>query len=47
MFLIFKYLTLTNSLPNNKFLDVTGLKAFANDKLNVAKITIFLVDGAD
>ena len=31
-----------NPLPNNKFLDMTKLKAFADDKLYVAKMTIFL-----
>ena len=29
-----------NSLPNDKFLDRTKLKAFADDKFNVAKMTI-------
>ena len=28
-----------NSLPNDKIMDVTTSKAFANDKLNVAKNT--------
>ena len=36
-----------NPLPNDKFSDVTKLKAFADDKLNVAKMTIFLFDGAE
>ena len=31
-----------NPLPNNKFLDVTKLKAIAVDKLTIAKMTIFL-----
>ena len=31
-------------IPNDKILDVTKLKAFADDKLNVAKMTIFLYD---
>ena len=31
-----------NPLPNDKFLDMTKLKAFADDKLNVAKMTISL-----
>ena len=35
---------LVNPLPNNKILDVTKLKAFADDKLNVAKMTISLLD---
>ena len=33
-----------NSLPNIKILDVTKLKAFADNKLNVAKMTICLFD---
>ena len=33
-----------NALPNKKFLDVTKLKAFADSKLNVAKMTICLFD---
>ena len=33
-------------LPNDKFLDVTKLKAFADDKLNVDKMTISLYDRA-
>ena len=35
-----------NPLPNNKFLDVTKLKAFADDKLKVAKMAFFLFDKA-
>ena len=31
-------------LSNDKFLDMTKLKAFADDKLNFAKITISLCD---
>ena len=32
-------------LPNNKILDMTKLKALADDKLSVAKMTIiFLID---
>ena len=31
-----------NPLPNEKFLDVTKLKAFADNTLNVPKITISL-----
>ena len=38
---------LLNSLPNDKFLDVIKLKAFADDELNVAKTTIFLFDRAE
>ena len=33
-----------NSIPNNKILDLTKLKAFADDKFNVTKLTIFLFD---
>ena len=33
-----------NSLPNNKFLDRTKLKAFADDKLNVAEMMTSLFD---
>ena len=33
-----------NSLPNDKIVDVTKLKAFADDKLNVAKMMISLSD---
>ena len=33
-----------NSLPNNNFLDWTKFKAFADDKLNVAKIVIYFFD---
>ena len=36
-----------NLLPNDKLLDVTYLKAFADNKWNVAKITIFLFDRAE
>ena len=38
-----KYL-LFESLPNDKFLDVTKLKAFADDKSDVAKMMISLFD---
>ena len=34
-------------LPNEKFLDMTKLKAFADDKLNVAKTTISLCDSIE
>ena len=37
----------TLTLPNNKFLDVNALKVFADDKLNVAKMMIFLLDSAE
>ena len=33
-----------NSLPNGKILNVTKLKAFADNKLNIAKMKIFLFD---
>ena len=33
-----------NLLPNDKILDMTKSKAFADKKLNVAKMTIFLFD---
>ena len=33
-----------NHLPNDKILEVTKLKSFADDKLNVAKMMISLFD---
>ena len=33
--------------PNDKFLDESKLKVFADDKLKVAKMTIFLLDKAE
>ena len=33
-----------NSVPHNKILDVTKLKAFADDKLNIVKMAISLFD---
>ena len=33
-----------NSLPNDKFFDVPKLEAFADDKINDAKMTISLFD---
>ena len=33
-----------NPLPNDKILDQSKLKAFADDKLSVAKLTISLYD---
>ena len=33
-----------SSVPNNKILDVTRLKAFADDKINVAQIMISVFD---
>ena len=35
---------LFNPLPNNKILDMTKLKAFADDKLNIDKMTISVLD---
>ena len=32
----------SNPLPYDKFLDMAKLKAYADDKLNVAKMTTFL-----
>ena len=32
------------SLPNNKILDLTKLKAFADDKMNVAQVMISVFD---
>ena len=36
-------LNVFNSLPNEKILDVTKLKAFADNKLNVARMIISLL----
>ena len=36
-----------NPLQNDKFLDVTKLKAFQDDRLNVAKMRISLFDRAE
>ena len=33
-----------NSLPHNNFFDLTKFKAFADDKLNVAKVMIYVFD---
>ena len=33
-----------NSLPNDKIFDQSKLKAFADDKLKVAKLMIFVLD---
>ena len=38
---------LFSPLPNNKILDVTKLEAFADYKLNVAKMTTFDFDRAE
>ena len=35
---------LLNPIPNNKILDMTKLKAFADDEVNIDKMTIFLLD---
>ena len=35
---------LVNPLPNDKILGVTKLKTFADDKLKVARMMIFLID---
>ena len=35
------------SLPNNKILDLTKLKAFADDKLKIAEMRIFLFDSIE
>ena len=37
-------MSMFNSLPIDKILDRTKLKAFADDKLNVAKMIIFLLN---
>ena len=42
--LAFKSLWALKSLPNNKILDSTNLKAFAVDKLDVVKLTISVYD---
>ena len=51
LFLHYRILDLPNPkafesypLPNDKFLDVNKLKAFADDRLNIAKMTISLFD---
>ena len=33
-----------NTVPNNKILDMTKLKAFADDKINVAQIMVSVFD---
>ena len=38
---------IVDPLPNDKILDMTELKAFADDKLIVAKMTISLLDGVE
>ena len=39
-----KSIDLLNSLPNDKIVEVTKLKAFADDKLNIAKMMNSLFD---
>ena len=39
--------TYINPLPSNKFLHMTKSKAFADDKLNVAKVTFSICDGKE
>ena len=36
-----------NSLPSGIILDVTNMRAFAQDKLNIGKMTISLYDGVE
>ena len=36
--------TLLNPFPNDKILDMTKLKAFADDKLNIDKMTVSVLD---
>ena len=36
-----------NSSPNDEMVDLTKLKEFADDKLNVAKVTSPLLDGVE
>ena len=36
-----------NSLPSDKILDKTVLKAFADNKINVAQMMIFAFDGIE
>ena len=38
------FFALVKTLPNNKILDMTKLKALADDKLKIAKLTISLSD---
>ena len=38
------FITLSNPLPNDKILDWSNLKAFVDDKLNIARMTISLLD---
>ena len=42
-----RVVTLLNSFPNDKILDTIKLKAFANNKLNIAKMTISPFDRAE
>ena len=36
-----------NTLPNNKILDLSKLKIFADDKINFAKMMIYVYDRAE
>ena len=42
--LVSLYICLINPFPHNRILDQTQLKAFADDKLNVTKMIIFVCD---
>ena len=39
--------SMLNSIPNDRILDVTKLKAFAGDNLNITKMTITLFDRSE
>ena len=43
---VFQYILL-NPFPNEKILDTIKLKAFADDKLNIAKMTISPLNRAE
>ena len=47
MFSIGQVQTVVNPLTDDKILDRTKLKAFADDKLNVTKMIIFVFDRAE
>ena len=42
-----KFCCFLNPLPNNKTLDMTKLKAFADNKLNIARMMTSLLDKAE
>ena len=44
---IINYYSKFNPLPNDKIFDMTKLKAFADDKLNINTMTISLLDRAE